>query len=277
MSKELIKITTNDKCEQLVSGRELHEGLKIEKAFSTWIQTQLENVDAVENVDFTTIWSDSFKEVVEFNGNVNSMTAKGYSVDYILTIDIAKEICMCVGVAPRTNEETKKLSKEYRKYFIECEKKLKEIDPRANLLLAIYNGGEAGVLASKQLTELEVQKATKPLIEEIEHKEDVIIGLVDEIDVADKRQILNRVVKHKTTNYQQRWNALYREFDNKYHVDSKRRYENYKASGEKPKVTGRLDYIDKVMNMIPQLYEIACKLYKSDIEELVQEMYDLRK
>lgn len=218
-----------------------------------------------------------FKNVVEFNGNVNSMTAKGYSVDYILTIDIAKEICMCVGVAPRTNEETKKLSKEYRKYFIECEKKLKEIDPRANLLLAIYNGGEEGVLASKQLTELEVQKATKPLIEEIEHKEDVIIGLVDEIDVADKRQILNRVVKHKTTNYQQRWNALYREFDNKYHVDSKRRYENYKSSGEKPKVSGRLDYIDKVMNMIPQLYEIACKLYKSDIEELVQEMYDLRK
>ena len=277
MSKELIKITTNDKGEQLVSGRELHEGLKIEKAFSTWIQTQLENVDAVENVDFTTIWSDSFKEVVEFNGNVNSMTAKGYSIDYVLTLDIAKEICMCVGVAPRTNEETKKLSKEYRKYFIECEKKLKEIDPRANLLLAIYNGGEEGVLASKQLTELEVQKATKPLIEEIEHKEDVIIGLVDEIDVADKRQILNRVVKHKTTNYQQRWNALYREFDNKYHVDSKRRCENYKESGAKPKVSGRLDYIDKIMNMIPQLYEIACKLYKSDIEELVQEMYDLRK
>lgn len=122
-----------------------------------------------------------------------------------------------------------------------------------------------------------MQKATKPLIEEIEHKEDVIIGLVDEISVAEKRQILNRVVKHKTSNYQQRWSLLYREFDNKYHIDSKRRYENYKASGEKPKVTGRLDYIDKVMNMIPQLYEIACKLYKSDIEELVQEMYDLRK
>lgn len=280
MSKELIKITTNDKGEQLVSGRELYVGLKYDDTkdnFSKWIKKQLENVDGIENVDFTIIWSDVFKNVVEFNGNVNSMTAKGYSVDYILTIDIAKEICMCVGVAPRTNEETKKLSKEYRKYFIECEKKLKEIDPRANLLLAIYNGGEEGVLASKQLTELEVQKATKPLIEEIEHKEDVIIGLVDEIDVADKRQILNRVVKHKTTNYQQRWNALYREFDNKYHVDSKRRYENYKASGAKPKVSGRLDYIDKVMNMIPQLYEIACKLYKSDIEELVQEMYDLRK
>ena len=277
MNNELIKITPNDKGEQLVSGRELHEGLKVSQDFTDWIKKQLSNVDAIENVDFTTIWSDPFKRVVEFNGNVNSMTAKGYSVDYVLTTEIAKEICMCVGVAPRTNEETKKLSKEYRKYFIECERRLKEIDPRANLLLAIYNGGEEGVLASKKLTELEVQAATKPLIAEIEHKEEVIVGLVNEIDVADKRQILNRVVRYKTKNYKERWNALYREFDNKYHMDSNRRYHNYKESGQKPKVVGRLDYIDRVMGMIPQLYEIACKLYKSDVEELVQQMYELRK
>ena len=30
--------------------------------------------------------------------------------------------------------------------------------------------------------------------------------------------------------------------------------------------------VNEFMNMIPQLYEIACKLYKSDIEELVQMM-----
>lgn len=263
MNKELIKITTNDKGERLVSGRELHKGLKVEKAFSTWIQTQLENVDAIENIDFFPLKEES--------------SGGRPGIEYVLTVDIAKEICMCVGVSPRTNEETKKLSKEYRKYFIECERRLKEIDPRANLLLAIYNGGEEGVIASKKLTELEVQAATKPLIEEIEHKEEVIIGLVDEIDVADKRQILNRVVRYKTKNYKERWNALYREFDNKYHMDSNRRYINYKESGQKPKVTGRLDYIDRVMGMIPQLYEIACKLYKSDVEELVQQMYELRK
>ena len=33
MNKELIKITTNDKGEQLVSGRELHEGLKSKPRF----------------------------------------------------------------------------------------------------------------------------------------------------------------------------------------------------------------------------------------------------
>lgn len=37
---------------------------------------------------------------------------------------------------------------------------------KANLLLMIYNGGQDGVLASKELTQLEVQAATAPLIAE---------------------------------------------------------------------------------------------------------------
>lgn len=130
---ELIKVTTNEQGQKLVSGRELHEVLKVEKAFSTWIQTQLENVDAIENQDFCT----------SFKGNANltqeemremspqQRSAYGVSVDYVLTLDIAKEICMCVGVAPRTNEETRQLSKAVRKYFIECEKVAQ--NPYANL------------------------------------------------------------------------------------------------------------------------------------------------
>ena len=38
---------------------------------------------------------------------------------------------MVVGVSPRTNEETKMLSKKVRKYFIECEKVAQ--NPYANL------------------------------------------------------------------------------------------------------------------------------------------------
>ena len=53
---------------------------------------------------------------------------------------------------------------------------------------------------------------------EIEHKENVIIGLVDEITLAEKRQILNRVMRHNHANYQLRWQMLYREFDNKYYI-----------------------------------------------------------
>lgn len=104
----LINIDVNENQEPVVSGRELHKGLKVEKAFSTWIQSQLESVDAIENIDF-------FPLKEESNGGRPS-------IDYILKLDIAKEICMVTGVVPRTNEETKKLSKQFRKYFIQVEK-----------------------------------------------------------------------------------------------------------------------------------------------------------
>ncbi len=55
---------------------------------------------------------------------------------------------------------------------------------------------------------------------EIEHKEDVIVGLVDEISLAEKRQILNRVVRYKGANYRERWNELYKQFEMKYHIES---------------------------------------------------------
>ena len=108
----------------------------------------------------------------------------------------------------------------------------------------------------------------------IEHKEDVIIGLVDEIDLAQKRQVLVRVVKYKTSNYRERWNELYKQFEMKYHIDLKRRFNTYNENN-KPKLKNKLDYIDKVLNKIPELYEIACKLYENDIKELVKEMYGI--
>ena len=107
---------------------------------------------------------------------------------------------------------------------------------------------------------------------EIEHKEDVIIGLVDDISLAEKRQILNRVVRYNHANYRERWSVLYREFENKYHINLQHRFEAYNES-HKPKCKGKLDYIDKVMNKVPELYEIATKLFENDIKALVEEMY----
>ena len=110
--------------------------------------------------------------------------------------------------------------------------------------------------------------------QDLMHKEDVIIGFVDEIDLAKKRQVLNRVVRYKTNNYSQRWNELYKQFEMKYHIDLKRRMETYNLS-HKPKVKNKLDYIDRILNKVPELYDIACKLYENDVKELVQEMYGL--
>lgn len=107
---------------------------------------------------------------------------------------------------------------------------------------------------------------------EIMYKEDVIIGLVDDISLAEKRQILNRVVRYNRANYRERWALLYREFESKYHISLQNRVDGYNAD-HKPKCKGKLDYIDRVMGKIPELYEIAVKLFESDVKSLVNEIY----
>ena len=41
----------------------------------------------------------------------------------------------------------------------------------------------------------------------------------------------------------------------------------------KPKLHNKLDYIDIEMDKLPQLYQVACKLYENDVKKLVKEMY----
>lgn len=45
---------------------------------------------------------------------------------------------------------------------------------KANLLLSIYNGGQEGILACKELTEIEVKEATKPLLDKIEEDKPLV-------------------------------------------------------------------------------------------------------
>jgi hypothetical protein len=128
----------------------------------------------------------------------------------------------------------------------------------------------------KQNEIIAVQKSTIDTQDkEIEHKEEVIVGLVDEITLAEKRQILNRVVRFKGANFQERWRELYKQFEMKYHIESlSKKLEKYNSS-HKPKMKSKVDYIDKVMNKIPELYEIACKLYENDVKELANNLYSL--
>ena len=104
---------------------------------------------------------------------------------------------------------------------------------------------------------------------EIIHKEDVIIGLVEDIDLATKRQRITQIVRFGADGkYQERYSLLYGEFERKYHCNLKSRMEGCTL---KPKARNKMDYIDREMGMIPQLYEIACKLFENDVEKLKSE------
>ena len=50
--EEFIPIYETDKGEKVVSGRELHQGLGVQRDFTDWIKQQLNSVDATEK-DFS--------------------------------------------------------------------------------------------------------------------------------------------------------------------------------------------------------------------------------
>ena len=112
---ELIKITTNDEGKQLVSARELHEGLEVKSKFADWIKNRIKKYGFEENEDYTCL----SKNLETQRTNGQNGIAK--EIDYIITIDMAKELCMV---------ENNELGRQYRKYFIECEKKLKQQAPQ---------------------------------------------------------------------------------------------------------------------------------------------------
>ncbi len=49
-------------------------------------------------------------------------------------------------------------------------------------------------------------------------------------------------------------------------------YKKYNQS-HKPKLTSKIDYVDKILGMIPELYKTACVLFESDIRELQRKMF----
>lgn len=105
--EDLIKVQVeNDR--QLVSARELHKGLGLKKKFTDWVKQNFKGFE--EGQDYTT----SPKGHLVKSGNG---TVRAYG-DYLLTIDMAKELCMM--------SKTEK-GKEVRQYFIRVEKRFNEI------------------------------------------------------------------------------------------------------------------------------------------------------
>lgn len=97
----LIKIQINDRGEQLVSGRDLHEFLEIGTQFSKWFDRMCE-YGFSETKDYIAI---SQKRLTA-QGNETTYT------DYLMKISMAKELSML-----QRNER----GKQAREYFIKCE------------------------------------------------------------------------------------------------------------------------------------------------------------
>jgi len=100
---ELIKIESNvigNGAVNSVNSRDIHSSLWVKTPYSMWIQRAIEKYGFEENADFT------------IHKTVISSSTKPQT-DYIVTLDMAKELCML---------DDSEMGKSYRRYFIEKEK-----------------------------------------------------------------------------------------------------------------------------------------------------------
>ena len=179
MKEELIKITTNENGVRCVSARELHEGLEVKSKFADWIKNRIKKYGFEENTDYICLSKNL--ETQRINGQ-RGVTAEK---DYIITVDMAKELCMV---------ENNELGRQFRKYFIECEKKLKtqvpQLTEEQKLALLVFEGGFSAVEASKKMVELQ----TKPLLETIETQKPKV-EYVDKFMNGDGLFLISEIAK----------------------------------------------------------------------------------
>lgn len=110
VENDIVPIYENETKDKLINARELHSALKSKRQFANWIKQRIEKYEFVENEDF--IWFNKF--VKPENSSYGNKTL----IEYYLTIDTAKEICMI---------ENNSTGRKIRKYFIETEKRYREI------------------------------------------------------------------------------------------------------------------------------------------------------
>jgi len=101
---ELISVEVNEKQQQVLSGRELHEFLEIGTRYNDWFSRMTE-YGFIEDIDFTLV-----TQKRATNNPRNPMTEY---VDHAINIDMAKEISMI---------QRSEKGKQARLYFLELEK-----------------------------------------------------------------------------------------------------------------------------------------------------------
>ena len=129
-------------------------------------------------------------------------------------------------------------------------------------------------------TTLETVRKQNELIkkqqEEILHKQEVINGLTDDVDIYKKRAIINRICKRRHGNYANRYKELYKCFRETFHIDLEARCEGYNLKQIKKK--DRLTVIAYAENYghIDDLYSCCVKLYETEVNEILEELRNVQ-
>ena len=130
---QITKSTIGAEIINSVNARETYDYLGLAKGqFSRWIKTAIDKYDFIENEDYITI-----------DTNVEGVK------DYIVSLDMAKELCL-VSNTPK--------GKETRKYFIEVEKRQNRVLTTSEQIILLAQGHQE---VEQRLTQIELKIDTE--------------------------------------------------------------------------------------------------------------------
>ena len=241
--QELIKISTTENGSQVVSARELHKFLESRRDFPTWIKDRIEKYKFVENQDF------------EVFHNFGENPSGGRPLkEYALTLDMAKELAMVEG-----NEK----GRQARRYFIECEKKLREVVTKPMTTLEL--------IAAQAQAMVEMEKRMNAMDDKINfiydqyqngQKQLALLPLSEEpMPEQSLRSKINELVRSYATmvgaDYKDVWVRVYKDLYYRYgvNVNAVKSIKNRETKLEKLERTGNLSKAHSVISEMIRIYK----------------------
>ena len=172
-------------------------------------------------------------------------------------------------------DKAKEIRKKLRREYFTMRKVINSTEQlKATYLLAIYNGGQDAVTASKKLTEIEVEEAKKPLIEKNDtlNTENDLLAQKN-LEWAD-RPLINSIIRAYAAsiggNFGKAWNDFKKELLYKHSINLNSRITNYlNTSGKKtkPKTLDMLD--DSELSSAISTAVSLCRENEVDIDYLL--------
>ncbi|HCU5475295.1 TPA: antA/AntB antirepressor family protein [Escherichia coli] len=160
MNAQLIPVfngTISNETALLVNARDLHTFLDVGKRFASWIVERISEYGFVENQDFMII------------SQVREKIGRGRPAkDYHLTLDTAKELAMV---------ERNEKGRQVRRYFIECEKRLRQQETKVEKVLSGFM--PAIMEAIKLEDKKEYSAPLKPGYRSLIHSPSGVLGLTE--------------------------------------------------------------------------------------------------
>ncbi|EMW0114517.1 antA/AntB antirepressor family protein [Campylobacter coli] len=129
------------------NAREIFQFLNSEQEYANWIKNRISHYNFIENQDYII-------ELVYTKGRPRK--------EYYVTLDMAKELCMV---------ENNEKGRQARRYFIECEKRLKNLEAEQMQKLAFHQS--LGYKSQLKQQKEKYENKIKALQYDLEHKKEL--------------------------------------------------------------------------------------------------------